>query len=348
MNLKKMFAGTIASVLAVSTMAISASASIYIPPEGEEQPAPGCSIDANWLLQLYNTGNEAENKPAVDYGLDLQAIDSFTIYTELVSNPDPALGFPLEDYDVAIDGFGGNFIYSANGGDIGTATESDFYDEENGITLYGKYNWPNNNEWWGLPEAGDSPEGQEAQTNQGTVDYSKTLHMEYLNKFSYKMVFDISDVHADDPDYVWPAGGTCYQVGLQEWGNDMAFNLKVNLLVIRDADDNIMIAFDGLGNKLENDAAEALITEYETPKADEPEETEASEEDTSAAEDTDEPAGTEEASDNTTAAPAETTAAPAASSSSNNMLPIIIAIIAVVVIIVVIVVIVVVKKKKNS
>lgn len=346
MNFKKIFAGAIASALAVTSLAAYASAGIvYIPTEDEGPVAPGCTIDANWLIQLYNTGNEAENKPPTDYGLDLQAINSFTYYLETAPNPDPeAMGITLDERDPEIDQLGGGVIYSANGGTIGKEGESPWYDEENGITMFGKYNWPNNNGWWGLPDKDDSAEGQEAKTNTGDCDYGQKLHLQYLNYNSYKLEMDISRDHADDPDYVWPAGGTCYQVGLQVWGSGNFLTMKVDMLVIKDKEGNIMIGFDGLGNKLETADIEKMVEEYETPKEEEPvESTPAESEDSS--EESKAPAD-DNSGDNTTTP--DTTTAPNPNPTTPNMLPIIIAIVAVVVVVVIIVIVVVVKKKKNS
>lgn len=348
MNFKKIFAGAVASALAVTSLATYASAGIvYIPTEDEGPVAPGCTIDANWLIQLYNTGNEEENKPPTDYGLDLQAINTFTFYLETAPNPDPdAIGITLEERDPSMDQLGGAIIYSANGGTIGTAAKSDIYDEETGVTLYGKYNWPGDNGWWGLPDKDDTAEGQTAETNTGDCDFTtQPLHLQYLNYNSYKLEMDISKDHADDPDYVWPEGGTCYQTGLQVWGSGDFLTMKVDLFVLRDKEGNIMIGFDGLGNKLETADIEKMIEEYETPKEEEPaESTPAESEDSS--EESQAPA---EESESTTTPDATTAPAASSNSSSNSsMLPLIIAIIAVVVVVVIIVIVVVVKKKKNS
>lgn len=362
MTFKKIAAGAIASALAVSTMAISANAMIYPIPDDVRDPSLDTS--SSWLIQLYNVGNPSENKPATERDLDLQAINTFKFYLELLPNPDPDLGLSLDMYDVSIDGFGGNVIYSANGGAIGSSKESEWYDEEMGITLFGKYNWPNNNSWWGLPEEGDTPEGQEAGTNQGTVDYSsQTIAMEYVNTFAYKLELDIAKIHADDPDYVWPEGGDCYQVGLQEWGNDATYGLKVDLMVLEDADGNFLMAFNENGEEITEEEVNAKIEWLETREinlsagpgedpydvsggSNNSNESDTSNEsgDSDASGDTSD----DSAENTTTTTAAATTAAPSSSSSSNSSTPIIIGvIIAVVVIVVIIVVVVVVKKKKS-
>ena len=367
MNFKKIAAGVIASALAVSTLAISASANIYPIPDDVRDPA--LLTDANWLLQLYNVGNPAENKPAItDRDLDLQAINNFIFYLELVPFPDLDLGLSLDMYDVSIDGFGGNVIYSANGGTIGSAAESDWYNEEIGQTYFGKYNWPNGNTWWGLPEKDDTYEGRPQDqggegTNQGTADYSgaQRLVLEYVNTFAYRLELDIAKEYGEtDPDYVWPEGGECYQVGLQEWGNDPTYGVKVDLLILKDVDGNFLMAFNEFGEEITEDAANEKIAWLETrevdltagPEADPLHSLEAPADDSG---DSSEPAdvdnsgsGPDNASDGGDSTTTTTTAAASSSSNSgdNTMLFVIIGIVAAVVI-VVIVVIVVVKKKKS-
>ena len=367
MIFKKIAAGAIASALAVSTMAMSASANIYPIPEDVRDPSLG--TDGSWLIQLYNPkGNEAENKPPTDRGLDLQAINNFIFYVELLPYPDLDLGLPLEMYDVTIDGFGGNVIYSANGGTIGTATESDMYDEDNGITLFKKYNWPNGNTWWGFPEKDDSYEGRPTDqggegTNQGTADYSgaQRLVMEYVNTFAYRLELDLAKEYGEsDPDYKWPEGGECYQVGLQEWGNDVTYGVKVDLMILKDIDGNFMMAFNEFGEEITEDAANEKIAWLETREVDltagpEADTLHTYDEPADDSDDSSKPAdidnsGAGPSGDTSGDSDSTTTTAPTTSnnSSSSSSTPIIIGIIIAVVVIVVIIVVVVVAKKKKS
>lgn len=400
MKLKKVLAGALASMLAVSALAVSANAAIYVPKgdvtddsgnvlgtlnekkqlldsEGnvigtlgedcisvvdadgnvigkcaEQQPGPALSItNGAWLIQLYNEGNEEEGKPATDLGIDVTKIASFTVYSELVSGVDEDLAVDLELYDNTIDGFGGSFIYSANGGTIGSSVYKEATVDELGnsipaVTLYDKYNWPSN-EWWGFPEEGDTPEGAASDpvTNQGNVAYDKKLQMEYIRRFAYSMTYDVAnDTSAED--VIWPAGGTCYQVGLQEWGNDFALNLKVHALACNDADGNLMVAFDGLGNQIDENGLKTIIAELSKPyvpaEGSSEEQTEASTEAPAANENNESENATTENENNE---PVATTAAPASTSSSSNI-GLIIGIIAAVVVVIVVIVIVVVKKKK--
>lgn len=404
MKLRKVLAGAIASILAVSSLAISANAAIYVPNAevtdengnvlgtldknrqlldeeknvigklgedcisvvdddgnvigkcAEQQPAPGLSIENGaWLIQLYNVGDEKEGKPATDYGIDVTKVASMTMYLEAVRGADEELAVDLDLYDPAIDGFGGNFIYSANGGTIGKTLDSPIYKEayvdENGNTvpaktMYAKYNWPNTNEWWGLPEEGDTPEGFE-NGNQGTVDYGKKLHLEYIRKFAYSLTYDVANDTSDE-DLIWPEGAECNQVGIQEWGGDFSINLLVKAFVCNDIDGNIMLAFDGLGNKIEESELNAILDELSQPYVSAAPAEEENTEDTAAPEET----SAEENNDNFSneGESANTTAAPAnnssSSTSSSSNIGLIIGIIVVVVVVIVVVVIIVIKKKK--
>ena len=370
MNFKKIVAGGIASALAISTMAISASAKIYPIPVEERDPA--LFTEGGWMVLLYNENDiPAENKPATDRGLDLQAINSFTFYVELLPYPSE-LGLSLDLYDGTIDGFGGSVIYSANGGTIGNASESDWYDPDNGITLFNKYNWPQNN-WWGFPAEGDTPEGRPADvggegTNQGNVDYvSQLLTMEYVNTFAYKMEMDIARDHADDPDFTWPEGGSLYQAGLQVWGdggNGEAFGLKVDLFILKDIDGNFIMAFNELGEEITEEEVNKKIEWLETREINLAAGPEDDPYDMSAGAGADEPSDSDEpgvsgepsgsddngsgnASDDGDSTTTTTTTSTTYEASGDNTTLFIILGVAAAVVIIVIVVIVVVKKKKS-
>ena len=164
---------------------------------------------------------------------------------------------------------------------------------------------------------------------------------EYIRKFGYSLTYDVAnDTSAED--IVWPAGGECYQVGLQEWGNDFALNIKVRALACKDAEGNLIIAFDGLGNKVDETQLNAIIDDLSqpyvpsTPVEDTTEDTAAPE--TSAADNNNDVTTSTEAAATTTEA--------AASNSSSTNVGLIIGIIAAVVVVIIVIVIIVLKKKK--
>ena len=362
MKLKKILAAAAASVLTIGTMAVSASANFYLP-EGELDSSLIIKTGSNgmWLIQLYNTGNPDENKPAVDRNLDVTKVASMTAYIDIV----PVDGYTYEDYDPSIDGFGGSMIWSANGGEIGSQylkdEEGNYIDEEGNIVdkvnrvnnpLYDKYNWAQDfNSWWGLPEKDDTYEGRPEDqvdengdggegTNTGTCSWTEKIHMNYIRRFGYSLTVNIPD------EYRWPTGGGCYQVGIQEWGNDEYFLTHVVAYTIDDADGNHLLAFDELGNEIDDAKLKEIVDNLSKPVVDE-------EGGDAPANDT--PTGTNDGNAENTAAtnaaPSDssapvTTAAPASSSSNGLPVGAIVGIIAGVVAVIVVVVIVVMKKKK--
>lgn len=348
MKLKKILATTAASVIAVSALAANSSANIYVPEEKEATLDDMAS--SNWLITLYRTGDD--KRPDIDFGIDLTKVRDITFYGEIVVGAKgEEKGLTLEDFDFTTmdDKFGGACITSANGGTIGSKDKNeDGTDNE----LYKKYNWNNSatdgsdqstDEWWGFPLPGDSAEGSSDLgdgTNQSGASYTKSNIMKYLNPYSYSYHKKIS------ADNAWVEGGTLYRVGLQEWQNNEYFNFKVNLCIIADENGQFIIAFDEKGKNLTADEANKLKTEYETPKADAPSNTEASGTQASS-EGTKNPENTGDAtgSGSTANTAAATTSASSSSGSSSNV-GLIIGIVAAVVVVIVVVVIIVVKKKK--
>lgn len=352
MKLKKILTGAVAGALAVGSLSASVSALgfLWTHPEGTETD-PGLSLTHEmYLVQLFNTGNEAENKPAVDYGLNVNDISAFKVYLQLM---DSELA-KAEDLDFGFGdgGFGGGFIYSANGDQLGTsALKSDVYDEETGLTYYSKYNWPNVMQWWGLPAENDSPDNPDEK--QGTVTYEQFTYAEYIDKLHYKMSCTIPD------DLKWPSvderKGSCYQVGLQEWCETNFHLLKVNMFIVFDGNGAPMIAFDDKGTPIQ-DAAEIqkMMDEFDKPQEIEAPSNSGDGDTTNAPEGSGDAASTSDASNSsapassgpTSSAPT-TTAASGSNNGGNDSTGLIIAIIAVVVVVVVVVVVIVIKKKKS-
>ena len=272
MNLKKIAAGAVASAMAISALAISASADhLYYPDEATD---PALEINGgNWLYIIYNSGGGLgdKNPTITDRNFDPWDIAKISIYGEIM----PAEGseFTLEDYDESIDGvFSGTMIYSANSGYYGkTNKDSPIYDEESGITYYSKFNWPSY-EYYGQPHEGDTYEGRSedtggAGTNTGWCDWTKSMVPVYLKPFNYEFTMDIPD------DMRWPTPADesemagLYRVGYGAWADMAEFVMKINLMILRDDDGNILLATDGLGYDITPEEAEAKVVELSTPSA---------------------------------------------------------------------------------
>lgn len=350
MKLKKILAGASATVMAVGALAVSASANaLWTIPEGTEHD-DGLSLEGGmYLVQLFNVGNEAENKPAKDYGIKPHDVAKISFWSEAL--PVEGKNLTLDDFIMGEDGaFGGGVVFSANGGDFGTSsTDSPIYDEETGLNYWNKYNWPNKFDWWGVPAENDTPEGMQV-SNEGPVDYNQANVWEYLSPFHYKLECTIPD------ELRWPEDkkAGCYQIGMQEWNQSYPgyFCLKINYMVVYDESDKPLIAFDSLGYPEQDEAKiKAKIAELETAQPATPAESGTSSGTTDPA---DTQANTESTGTSNSNAPANTAANTTSSGSSSSgsssistPVGLIIGIIVAVVAVIVVVVIVVVKKKKQ-
>ena len=217
MKLNKLFAGIAASAVAVSALTATASAQLVFP--SAEEAHAGASTAGNWLVQVYNIGNEAEGKPATDYGLDVTAIARIDVTFEVCEG---------ESRDWFEGGCGGSVITSCNG--------SQFTDEE-----WNTYNWPSN-EWWGVI---DDDLGLATQAPE------KECLTEKVGDYTYKVSKTLS------AEERFLAKSDCVQIGLQEWGDTMN-DYKVIECACYDDAGNLMISFDFYGNPtLGGGAAEA-------------------------------------------------------------------------------------------
>ena len=237
--------------------------------------------------------------------------------------------------------------------------EGNYLDEEGNVVekenrvkneLYKKYNWPNSesiNNWWGFPDKDDTFEGRPADNGgEGTNTGNSTWlgsPMQYVRPFGYTATLNVPD------DWRWISGATCYQIGLQIWGDGSDyFSVMVDALTVNDDDGNVLVAFDGLGNEIDEAKLKEIVDKHAEGAGDEP---------TGG----DTPADTSDGAENTAAgdgntaateaAPSDsnapvTTAAPASSSSNGLPVGAIVGIIAGVIVVIVVVVIIVMKKKK--
>ncbi|MDE7362968.1 MAG: hypothetical protein K2N38_13655, partial [Oscillospiraceae bacterium] len=120
-------ASAAAAIAAAGMMSVVASAGCLVPAKN---PTPAVSSDAAmWLIQLYNEGNEAENKPATNRDMDYSKVAKLAITISVVD----------DEYREMFSGqVGGGIILSINGGDI--TQDSGKWDT---------YNWPSQ-QFWGV------------------------------------------------------------------------------------------------------------------------------------------------------------------------------------------------------
>lgn len=205
MKIAKILSAAVAAVAASAAVAATASATMTVV----SNPNPGLTTATGmWMVQLYNEGNEAENKPATNYGIDLTSIASFSI-TVTPAEPDWWDGT-----------FGGSFITSCG---PASATPAD-------------HNWPTN-EFWGV----NDPELEiDTQTDAGKpYIFEKTGDLTYTGTITLddrNCLYDVTSVE-----------GGYAQIGMQEWGSTMT-DMTVLDLTCYDAAGNVIISFDADGN----------------------------------------------------------------------------------------------------
>ena len=240
MKLRKIMAGIAASSLA-ATLAVSASANCLVPVPVEDAD-PGLSSDASmWLVQIFNEGNEEENKPAVNYGIDVEAIKSAEVTIKAVEVEEGDLDF----FDAA---FGGGIVLSSNGGDYADVY-GDAVDETYNKKVTDVKNWTGL-EYWGTI---DEDLGLE------TIDPAKPVQFVKTGDYTYTATVEF-------PDSVIPSSGAgCVQLAVQEWGSCMC-PMQVVSVVVKDASGNALVSFDEKGvATVGGAAAPETPSEPETP-----------------------------------------------------------------------------------
>lgn len=242
MKLRKIMAGIAAAAVASSSLAVAASATLVVP----ENPDPACSVGTGmWLVQVFNVGNEAENKPATDRGIDLTKVDGIRFTIEADLDNEELGGMGAEFFEGAI---GGAVVLSINGGDIVQFDDpSDPFATESEV--WSTYNWASQ-AWWGCKFTNALGEEIDTNPNTSTEDTAddNPVSAVAIGDFKYELTatgFANPFTNTEDAWEIDEIG--CMQVALQEWGSDMV-PLEVLSCEILDADGNVLVAFDGLGN----------------------------------------------------------------------------------------------------
>ena len=228
MKLRKIMTGIVASSLALSTLAVAASASsLKKVTEADGKSAGLSSGNDSWLVQVFNEGNEEENKPATKYDIDYSKVTGARFTVTIPEKDADGADGNREFWDGAT---GGGVVLSINGGDIKSGTDA-----------WDTYNWPSK-QYWGVTD-----EALELATDPNKDDDAsndKDLSYEKVGDYTYQLTAN----GFDNPI----ANGTaktigCMQIALQEWGQSIA-TIEVVKCEVLDAEGNVLIAFDGLGN----------------------------------------------------------------------------------------------------
>ena len=228
MKLRKIMTGIVASSLALSTLAVAASASsLKKVTEADGKSAGLSSGNDSWLVQVLNEGNEAENKPATKYDIDYSKVTGARFTVTIPEKDADGADGNREFWDGAT---GGGVVLSINGGDI-----------QQGTDAWDTYNWPSK-QYWGVTD-----EALELATDPNKDDDAsndKDLSYEKIDDYTYQLT-----ANGFDNPIANGAAKTigCMQVALQEWGSSIA-TIEVVKCEILDAEGNALITFDGLGN----------------------------------------------------------------------------------------------------
>ena len=205
MRLRKAVTGLVLTGILASSLSVSSSAMLVLP--SKEDAHPGTSTSGNFVVQVYNKGNVSENKPAVNYGLDVTAIAQIDVTFTV-----------LEDSKEWFEGeCGGNVVTSCNG--------EAFTDDE-----WSKYNWPSN-EWYGVTDPA---------LGINTQKYNKECETKKVGSYTYT----ITKYMAEDERFL--AKSDHVQIGLQEWADSVCDYQVINCSCY-DENGNLMISFDKNG-----------------------------------------------------------------------------------------------------
>ena len=228
MKLRKIMTGIVASSLALSTLAVAASASsLKKVTEADGKSAGLSSGNDSWLVQVYNEGNEAEGKPATNYDIDYSKVTGARFTVTIPEKDADGADGNREFWDGAT---GGGVVLSINGGDI-----------QNGTDAWDTYNWPSK-QYWGVTD--DALELATDPNKDDDASNDKELSYEKIGDYTYQLTANGFDnpIAKGDAKTIG-----CMQVALQEWGQSIA-TIEVVKCEVLDAEGNVLIAFDGLGN----------------------------------------------------------------------------------------------------
>ena len=245
MKLRKIMAGIAASAVAASSLAVAASAALVVP----ENTDPGCIPGSGmWLVQVFNVGNPDENKPAVDYNIDLSKVEGVRFTIEVDKDNEEFGDMWLDFFD---GGIGGAVVLSINGGDI--------YQYENpddpfrtDSEIWSTYNWASQG-YWGCSYVDAAGETISTNPNDDEdTENDQAVSAKDLGDYKYELTatgFANPFTNTEDAWEIDEIG--CMQVALQDWGSCIV-PMEVLSCEILDAAGNVLISFDGLGNATVN------------------------------------------------------------------------------------------------
>lgn len=214
MKIAKILSAAAAAVVAVSAVAVSASADFRAITDGTQYLlADGTG---NYGICLFSDGTNKDNVPAMSIdGLDLAAITHVAFTFDVIDDADNRDWW---------DGMGGGAIVVSAHSDLTT----------NDADLYNKYNWATAGNFWGVV---DEDLGLE------TLDAAQGIQAVKVGDYTYKIEADVINPVANGDI----GNLSLYRVFMQAWSFTMS-DIEVIKTELSDANGNVLATFDGKGN----------------------------------------------------------------------------------------------------
>ena len=213
MKITKILSAAAAAVVAVSAVAVSASADFRPVSGGAEY----CLADGtgNYGICLFSDGANKDNVPAMSVDIDLSKVTHVAFTFDVIDDADNRDWW---------DGMGG--------GAIVVSAHSDKTSED--ADLYNKYNWATAGNFWGVI---DEDLGLE------TRDDTQGILAEKVGDYTYKIEADVINPVANGDI----GNLSLYRIFMQAWSFTMS-DIEVVETELSDADGNVLATFDALGN----------------------------------------------------------------------------------------------------
>ncbi|MDE6726872.1 MAG: hypothetical protein K2J80_02900 [Oscillospiraceae bacterium] len=253
MKLKKLFSFAAAAVVAASALAASASAD-WEPVKKDDAKGGLDAKAANWLMPIF-CNVETKDMPMTDYGIDLSQAKSvsFSFYV------------PDDQKEFFNGAFGGavGVSWHINGLEKPTEVTEEMktYEYPNGkkTDKWNYYNWWSG-EYWGLrdndaknPDSYDI-DGEYLEGELPTISSiaeDKYASIMTVAPYTYTIKCDFANPIIDNECKAEDV--TDLRVFIQTWSGSM-YKLPITRCVVFDTAGEPMIAFDGVGNKVETSA----------------------------------------------------------------------------------------------
>ena len=233
MKIAKILSAAAAAVVAVSAVAVSASADFRAVSGGAEYLlADGTG---NYGICLFSDGSNKDGVPAMSVDIDFSKISHVAFTFDVIDDADNREWW---------DGMGGGAIVVSAHSDL-TSQDAD---------LYNKYNWATAGQFWGVI---DEDLGLE------TLDTAQSIQAVKVGDYTYKIEADVINPVANGDI----GNLSLYRVFMQAWSFTMS-DIEVVETVLSDSEGNVLASFDALGNVTYGAAsAEAPVEEAPADEA---------------------------------------------------------------------------------